>query len=498
MRIPNILKDLLPAERLKPILDLANQDKISSVLKEVVEQIRGKAGDSGNASPPKSFPPKDIQQAIRQAKWWFDSLTHRFQSASVVPLKQALNGTGEIFSPKWIAAPASADMVTAVSMVHSGFCLAEGLSDSLQIKLRDQTGAQGSLVTTNVESAIILLSAWLSEKTMHNSIDPFRKSEPTQFDTPHRSPKPWAIARRECVRLPSDSDVVDLLSSMNSSGVIEAGASNACQNSDFAKAVAMGAGGIFRVAALPGEAYANSSNTSSITVDPNHPVPIAVLAMTSMLQCFGVPAADTVDATQSEKVTPATTNLYQSPSVRALLDAGVDVVISPGNGWLGGPVCGIVVGKSEVISDLHLIANRLGLKASTATLIGLSAAVDNCSNLDSWSDSPIGQIASNSLANLEHRAKRIVVQLEGATTIASVRTELRSIPVGPSLWESTKLDSFCLIIHPANRTASDWQKQLAKRSVPLECLVAEDQIVVVLRTINPADDQELVTALTEE
>jgi hypothetical protein len=494
MRIPNILKDLLPAERLKPILDLANQDKISSVLKEVVEQIRGKPGDSSNASPTKSFPPKDIQQAIRQAKWWFDSLTHRFQSASVVPLKQALNGTGEIFSPKWIATPASADMVTAVSMVHSGFCLAEGLSDSVHSKLRDQTRAQGSLVTTNVESAILLLSAWLSEKTMHNSIDSFRKNEPTPFDTPHRSPKPWAIARRECVRLPSDSDVVDLLSSMNSSGVIEAGASNACQNSDFAKAIAQGAGGIFRVAALPDEAYANSRNT----IDPNHPVPTAVLAMTSMLQCFGVPATEPLDATQSKEVIASTTHMHLTPSVRTLLDAGVDVVICPGNGWLGGPVCGIVVGKSEMISDLHLIANRLGLKASTATLIGLSAAVDNCSNLDSWSDSPIGQMASNSLANLEHRAKRIVVQLEGAATIDCVRTELRSISVGPSLWESTKLESFCLIIRPANRTASEWQKQLAKRGVPLECLVAEDQIIVVLRTINPADDQEIVAALTEE
>ncbi|MCY2973551.1 MAG: hypothetical protein NTW52_02670 [Planctomycetota bacterium] len=494
MRIPNILKDLLPADRLKPILDLANQDKIASVLKEVVEQIRGKGSESGNASTQKSFPPKDIQQAIRQAKWWFDSLTNRFQSASVVPLKQALNGTGEIFSSKWIAAPASADMVTAVSMVHSGFCLAEGLSDSLDSKLRDQTGAQASLVTTNIESAIMLLSAWLSEKSMHSGTDSSQKNDSTQCDSSQRNPKPWAIARRECVRLPSDCDVLELLKSMNTSGVIEAGASNACQDSDFSKAIAQGAGGIFRVAAIADEAHLNSSNA----IGHNQSVPKAVLAMTSMLQSFVVPATETIDPTQSEKVSLAKTHLHQTPSVRALLDAGVDVVICSGNGWLGGPVCGIIVGKSEVISALQSIADRLGLKASTATQIGLSAAVDNCSNLDSWSDSPIGQIASTSIANLEHRAKKLTVQLEGVSTIQSIRTELRCISVGPSLWESTKLDSFCLIIHSANRTASEWQKQLAKRAVPLECLVVDDQIVVVLRTINPADDQELVAALTED
>ncbi len=494
MRIPNILKDLLPAERLKPILDLANQDKIANLLKEVVEQIRGKGSDSGNASTHKSFPPKDIQQAIRQAKWWFDSLTNRFQSASVVPLKQALNGTGEIFSPKWITAPASADMVTAVSMVHSGFCLAEGLSDSLESKLRDQTGAQASLVTTNIESAIILLSAWLWEKTLHSGTDSSQKNDATQIDSTQRSPKPWAIARRECVRLPSGCDVVELLKSMNASGVIEAGASNACQDSDFFKAVAQGAGGIFRVAALADEAHSSFNNG----IGHNQPVPTAVLAMTSMLQSFVAPATETVDTTQPEKFSVAKTHLKQTPSVRALLDTGVDVVLCPGNGWLGGPVCGIIVGKSEVISALQSIANRLGLKASTATLIGLSAAVDNCSNLHSWSESPIGQIVSNNIENLEHRAKKLSIQLEGVSTIQSIRTEIRCVSVGPSLWESTKLDSFCLIIHPANRTASEWQKQLAKRVVPLECLVVDDQIVVVLRTINPADDQEIVAALTED
>jgi len=53
-------------------------------------------------------------------------------------------------------------------------------------------------------------------------------------------------------------------------------------------------------------------------------------------------------------------------------------------------------------------------------------------------------------------------------------------------------------MHPAKRTAIEWQAQLAKRAVPLECLVVDGQIVVVLRTISPSDDQELVAALSEE
>ena len=494
MRIPNILKDLIPAERLKPILDLANQDKIAAVLKEVAEQIGWKGNNADNTSTPKSFPPKEIQQAIRQAKWWFDSLTNRFQSASVVPLKQALNGTGQIFSPKWVASPASADMVTAVSMVHSGFCLADGLSDSLDSKLCEQTGAQASLVTTNIESAILLLSAWLSENTIRHGMDSPRKNDTTQSDPTDRGPKPWAIARGECVRLPSDCDVVELLKSMNKAGVIEAGASNACQASDFSRAVAQGAGGIFRVASLADKFHPQAGNEPEIT----HPVPTAVLAMTSMLQGFDATTSESTESPLSEQMSTALSHLHQTPSVRSLLDTGVDVVICQGNGWLGGPVCGILLGKTEIIEALHEVGKRLGLKASAPTLTGLSAAVDNCSSWNSWSHSPLGQIALNSLENLEYRAKKLGVQLEGVSTIESIKTELRHVAVGPSLWDSTKLDSFCLTIHPANRTASEWQTQLSKRAVPLECLVVDGQLVVVLRTISPSDDQELVTALSEE
>jgi len=469
MRIPNILRDLLPAERLKPILDLANQEKIASVLKEVAEQIGWKGTQTTDSSSAKPFPPKDLQQALRQAKWWFDSLSQRFQSASVVPLQQGLNATGELFSPRWIATPTSTDTVTAMSMVLTGFYVSEGLADSVHSKLCQLTEAPACLVTTNVESAMLLLSAWFSSE--------FRRpmSDAAASASHEQSSKPWAISRADCVRLASESDVVQLLTSMNTAGVIEVGASNACCSDDYQRAIAQGAGGVFRVV----------SDSLSHSANDRFSVPTATLALTSFLKEFEDLSPDLAPI------------LNRVPSVQLLLGSGHDIVICSGNGWLGGPVCGIVLGNAAMIESLGKIAKGLGLLASPSTMAGLRAAVDTSSTSDSWRESPIGQIASNGLGNLEHRARKLIVQLDGTPNIEAIRMETKDLPVGPGLWTSSKLNSACLVARHSKLTSNEWQIQLAKRPVPIEALVHEGNLILVLRTISPADDQELVAALLE-
>jgi len=454
---------------LKPILDLANQDKIASVLKEVAEQIGWKGTPTTDSSPAKPFPRKDLQQALRQAKWWFDSLSQRFQSASIVPLQQGLNATGELFSPRWIATPTSTDTVTAMSMVHSGFCVSEGLADSVHNKLCQLTDAPACLITTNIESAILLLSAWLTSESRRPVSDAVATASHEQ------TTKPWAISRADCVRLPSESDVVELLTSMNTAGVIEVGASNACCSDDYQRAIAQSAGGIFRVV----------SDSLSHSANDRFSVPTVTLALTSFLRKFDDLPPDMASI------------LNGAPSIQSLLGSGHDIVICSGNGWLGGPVCGIMLGNSAMIESLRKVAKGLGMLASPSTMAGLRAAVDIGTTWNSWRESPIGQIASNSLENLEHRAKKLTVQLEGTPNIGAIRVETKDLPVGPGLWTSNKLESACLVARHSKLTSSEWQILLAKRPVPIEALVHEGDLILVLRTISPADDQELVAALLE-
>jgi len=483
MRIPNILKDLIPAERLKPILDLANQDKIASLLKEVAEQVGWKGSTSNESTSTKSFPPKELQQAIRQAKWWFDSLSQRFQSASVAPLQQGLNGTGELFSSRWIATPTSTDTVTAISMVHSGFCVSGGLTDSVETKLRQQTDAQACFVTSSVEAAILVLSASFSSKNLYSESEAGQNPESHDYKS-----KPWIIARRDCIRLPSECDVLELLRSMNPAGVIEVGASNDCQLQDYSRAITNGGGGVFRV------------TSAAIDEQPinKFSVPTAVLAMTSLLREFNEVPSNSTTVTNDRPLFSPLSNLNQSPSVQSLLGSGIDLVVYPGNGWLGGPLCGIVFGSEPTIEALRATAKSLGLLASTSTMAALRAAVEGNATLDLWLESPIGQISSNGLSNLEHRAKKLIAQLEAAPNISSMRVDLKNVSVGTGLWRSITLESYCLLASHSKFTTSEWQNQLAKRAVPIETLIQDGELVVVLRTINPADDQELVSALLEE
>ncbi len=57
------------------------------------------------------------------------------------------------------------------------------------------------------------------------------------------------------------------------------------------------------------------------------------------------------------------------------LKAGADLIILPGNMWIGGPDCGLVVGKTSLVDRIHELAARLGLLANPSLLATLSASI---------------------------------------------------------------------------------------------------------------------------
>ncbi len=103
---------------------------------------------------------------------------------------------------------------------------------------------------------------------------------------------------------------------------------------------------------------------------------------------------------------PAITSMPRS--ARASIAAGVDLVLLRGDGLVGGPPCGILLGSNEIINRIAahplFAAWRIDLPRSAALAATLECYTNPTGGIDSI---PVWQCLSVSLENLRNRAERI-------------------------------------------------------------------------------------------
>lgn len=177
-------------------------------------------------------------------------------------------------------------------------------------------------------------------------------------------------------------------------------------------------------------------------------------------------------------------------------DHGPDLMVVPGNYLLGGPECGILLGKREVVQAIRNWAQGTGMLASRATHLLLANALNNTKTREAWNATPVGAVLSNSQANLENRAKRITAQCNTPDAIVAVEQGAQSCKLGSGVWQDVALPSSVLRVTPREGlTASRIAEKLAQHTPAIWGNVLSDRVELVLRTVDPAEDSVLVAAL---
>ncbi len=180
------------------------------------------------------------------------------------------------------------------------------------------------------------------------------------------------------------------------------------------------------------------------------------------------------------------------PSVQQALADGADLVVIPGDGVLGGPRCGVLVGNATVIERIRHSARWTLLRAD----IGVQAAM--VSVLNAWTDSqfesiPVVTMLQTSAANLQSRGQRLMTRLMAEPLIAEVALTNHSAQLCPQ--SPYRLPSVQLRMRHRDLSAASWAEKLANE-VPALLVKVDDQAALLdLRWIQPVDDVALVAAL---
>jgi L-seryl-tRNA(Ser) seleniumtransferase len=173
----------------------------------------------------------------------------------------------------------------------------------------------------------------------------------------------------------------------------------------------------------------------------------------------------------------------------------VDLVIAAGDGLLGGPSCGLLIGRKSLIES---IATSQAWPALAAGIATTATMVQTLETLHSGAPESLPVIAmlKTKEDNLRSRAERLATRLSANETIQTCQITDESAkltPTGP--W---RISSRQLRIRHRDKPAAQWSEQLASDVPAVLARVDDDSLMIDLRWVQPSDDGPLAAALLGE
>ncbi|QEG36627.1 PLP-dependent aminotransferase family protein [Bythopirellula goksoeyrii] len=177
-----------------------------------------------------------------------------------------------------------------------------------------------------------------------------------------------------------------------------------------------------------------------------------------------------------------------------------DMVVVDGAGLLGGPSCGIVVGKEEKIAECVRHAPIDENTANELTLAALCATMKIYQSGDRVTHQiPLWQLLTTPLENLEQRAQRIATLLTSCKNVASAQPTRCT-----SVWcesDAARLanDSWAVVIKPDGEEGNNLRDAFLEATPRINCRDQQNEsqdgeVWLDLRGVFPRWDQHLVAA----
>ncbi len=193
---------------------------------------------------------------------------------------------------------------------------------------------------------------------------------------------------------------------------------------------------------------------------------------------------------------PADYGLEPVTTLAERIRSGVDLLVIEGAGLLGGPPCGIVLGKLDKVAECRRHAPQDQLSACQLTLAALAATLQ-VYQLDDHAihQIPVWQLLTAPLENLEQRAIRLATLLAESSRVSSARAVKCE-----STWCQTPEANLCapswaISLKPASGTAEQLCETLDAATPRVVARIAEEEVLLDLRSVFPRWDQHLVSAL---
>jgi len=287
----------------------------------------------------------------------------------------------------------------------------------------------------------------------------------------------WVLPRVDCVRLPQagatqGGNVRTILDQANAK-TVEIGTNQDCMPNDFDEAL-------------------REAGSRLLISSPNSLPAESRMGHRSR----GLTAAKQADAAITEILMNGAIHDLSELGITSRVianawDDGIELIIVPGDALLGGPECGIILGKQTAMENVLKIVDSLGIHASSITKAALLRTLQASESLEQWRQLPIGASLSTSLENLQNRAERLITQIATNPMFERVDVARKSCRIGAGVWSTQRMDSSTIQLFPKSMTPSAMAELFSSGEVPVWTNVQSDHVELVLRSIEPDEDRIL-------
>ncbi len=440
------IDDVLGLVEKNGIYAKASRDIVREACREVVQSLREQILSAADKALPSLA--LDAASAARAVEERMDRL-HRFK------LRRLVNATGVILHTNLGRAPLCPEAMDRIVEVGRGYSNLEfdltrgerGLRyDHVTGLICALTGAEDALIVNNNAAAVLLTLNTLAEH------------------------KEAIVSRGELIEIGGEFRIPDVMAKSQSI-LREVGTTNRTRLADYEKAIGPNTGVILKV---------HTSNYRIVGFTEE----VELLSLVALGKHHGIPVFD--DLGSGCLVDLAAFGLRHEPTVREVLDSGVDVVTFSGDKLLGGPQAGIIVGKKDIVARIKknplnraLRIDKFTLAALEATLMHYLVPGDAPRNLRSL------RALTESLGDVRKRARKLTAKLRRAG-LSDLTFELKAstAAAGGGSLPTEEIPSAVVAVKSAKMSASRMEAGLRRAAVPVIVRVDEDEIQIDLRTVS--------------
>ncbi len=180
------------------------------------------------------------------------------------------------------------------------------------------------------------------------------------------------------------------------------------------------------------------------------------------------------------------------PTLRQSFELGVNLIAASGDKLLGGPQCGILIGRKDIIERIRKNPLLRALRVDKLTYAALESTLLEHLTADS-SSIPIERMLSIRPEELMQRCREIAGQIN------STNLELDVIPVASLIGGGTApkaaLPSCAISLRHAYLAATELLAALRQLDPPIVGRIADGMVLLDLRTVPPRFDVDLASLL---